>query len=177
MKKAFYLIVLFLFFGVRTSAQEVNQLNNGTSVSKGKITLKDGKVVAFKNLKLSNGLFSFSDGQENIINQKTSDVYKVTRKGSFVLLGALSGGVGAFIGSLQGLNEAKTSGVTSNVDESSLTLTLTLGGVVVGGLIGLMMPREKLLFKNTSALSFYPSLNYTPDGKYYPTLALKINLN
>jgi hypothetical protein len=177
MKKLFYLIVLFLFLGLGAFSQEINQLNNGTSVSRGKLTLKDGKVVGFKNLKLYNGLFTFSDGLGNIINQKSSDVYKVTKKGNYFLLGALSGGIGALIGSQQGINEAKTTGVKSTVDESSLTMTLTLGGVVVGGLIGLAMPREKLVFKNTSALSFYPSFNYTPDGKYYPTLSLKINLN
>ena len=177
MKKLFYLIVLFLFLGLGAFSQEINQLNNGTSISKGKITLKDGKIVSFKNLRLSNGTFTFSDTNGQIIEQKTSEVYKVTKTGNNALLGAVSGGLGALLGSMQGQSEANSMGVKSSGDNSSLTLGLTAGGFVVGGLIGLAWKREKLVFKNTSALSFYPTFNYTPDGKYYPTLSLKINLN
>ena len=176
MKKVVYLCVLFLFVGLDTFSQEINQLNNGVLVRKGKITIKDGKSESFRNLKLSNGIITFSNSKGKVIEQKTSDVFKITKTGNYAVLGALGGGASALLGSLQGLGESYSAGYGSNGNETSLIVGLTAGGAVLGGLIGLMFKKEKTVYKNNASLSFYPTINATQDSKFYPMLSLKINL-
>jgi hypothetical protein len=67
-------------------------------------------------------------------------------------------------------------GLKSSGNDSSLILGLTAGGVIFGGLVGLMFKKEKTIYKNNAALSFYPSINSANDGSYYPMLSFKINL-
>lgn len=177
----FSLFIYLLFIGVNVYSQELNHLVNGSIIRKGRITLQDGKSQTFKNLKLSNDVISFSDHQGNLVNQKTSDVYKITKNGNYAAYGALLGGASCLVGALQGVNDANTInsayGVKSSNDGSSLVLVFTVGGIVVGGLIGMLITNEKTVYRNKKQLSFYPNLNYAPDGKCYPTLSFKININ
>lgn len=88
----------------------------------------------------------------------------------------MSGGAGALLGALQGLNEANSMNLESDVDETGLILGLTAGGVVFGGLIGMLFKKEKTVYKNNAALSIYPSVNSVHGNNFYPMLSFKINL-
>lgn len=80
MKKAVCYCAVLLFIALNVFSQEINQLNNGNSVRKGKITLKDGSSENFRNLKLNNGIFIFSDAKGKLIEQKTIEVFKITKQ-------------------------------------------------------------------------------------------------
>jgi hypothetical protein len=126
-------------------------------------------------------MFMYFDAGGKQMTTNSSEVFKVTKTGNYAALGALSCGLAALLGALQGVNEGnsinRTNGVKSDVNETSLVLSLTAGGAVVGGLIGMMFKKEKTVYRNNASLSFYPSINTTCHGNLYPALSLRININ
>lgn len=152
---------------------EINQINPSTSVRKGKITLKDGKSEKFKNLTMQNGLIKYSDINGKTFERNPIEVFKITKTGNYAAYGAISTGLGALLGGLQGLSEANSMGLETS-GSSGLVLGLTAGGVVVGGLIGAMFTNEKTVYKNNAAISYCPSFSTTFDNNLTPMLSLKI---
>src|ERR1035437_88078 len=154
---------------VALATPEINQISQSTPVRKGKITLRDGQSINFRNLTLKGNTISFTNSEGNTINKETSQVFKVTRYSNFAGYGALLGGLSGLLGALQGINEVNSVnnslGVkTENNDNTGLVVGLTIGGAVFGGLVGLMFKSEKTIYKNNAALSFYPSINSMQGG-------------
>lgn len=187
MKIIICMCTLCLLCGLRTFSQEINRLDNGLPVGKGKITLKDGKSVKFKNLTLQNGLIRYSDIKGGTIEKSSSEVFKITKTGTYAGWGALLGGLTGLVACLSATSGMDPnpysydpyhySSPTSGVDlTAGQWIIITGGGAAFGGLIGLCFKREQTVFKNNAALSFYPSVNSTINGNYYPTLSLRINL-
>jgi len=173
MKITIYLCVLFLFISLNTFSQDINGIKAGVPVRKGKITLNDGKSEKFKNLTMQNGLIKYSDVNGKAFERKPNEVFKITKTGNYSVYGAISCGLGALLGAMEGKAQATSMGLDTS-ETSDLVLPLTAGGVVLGGLIGAMFKREKTVFKNNAAISYIPSFYPTFDKNLTPMLALKI---
>jgi hypothetical protein len=173
MKLSIYLCVLFLLIGINSFSQEINSMKEGIPVRKGKITLKDGKSEKFKNLTMQNGLIKYSDASGKAFERKPNEVFKITKTGNYAAYGAISCGLGALLGAIQGNAQANSMGLDTS-ETSDLVLPLTAGGVVIGGLIGAMFTSEKTVFKNNAAISYTPTFYPTFDKNFTPMLALKI---
>lgn len=146
---------------------------NERVINKGRITYNDGKSEKFKNLKLGNERISFIDSKGQNQELPTNNVFKVTKTGNYAVYGAVTTGLSALLGALQGKSEANSLGYDTS-DTSGLILGLTAGGVVIGGLIGAMFKREQTVFKNNNALSYSPTFSPTFDNNLAPMLSLKI---
>ncbi len=160
-------ISCLLVVSVHGIGQEINKLGNG--VSRGKLTLRDGKSVDFRNLQVMNdSTISYSvDG--SIVIQKSTDIYKVVKFGNYAGLYAIAGALGGLAGSIEGLGSYSS-------DYGGLIVVCTAGGAAIGALWGLTVKKETIVFKNSNVLSFYPTISTDQFGKYYPMLSVKINL-
>lgn len=173
MKTIICLSVLVLLIGLTSFSQEINNMKEGIPVRKGKITLKDGKSEKFKNLSMQNGVIKYSDINGKIFEKQSSEVFKITKTGNYAAYGAISCGLGALLGAIQGNAQANSMGLDTS-ESSDLVLPLTAGGVVIGGLIGAMFTSEKTVFKNNAAISYFPSFSSGFDNNLTPMLSLKI---
>lgn len=175
--KNYFVAVLLILIGLSGFSQEINRIKDGLLIKKGTIVLKDRKIATFKNLKLNNGVFTFSHNQGNLVQQKVQDVYKVTKRGNYMVFGAIGLGAIGFLSTIDSKDEFASNPKIDQEGNPSPVFMLTVGSAVLGGLIGLLVKKEKLVFKNSSSLSFYPKINYLPDGKSYPVLSFNMNLN
>lgn len=152
----FLALSLSFLFAVSTIAQP--NIRNDQTIKKGHITLKNGTLFNYKKLKMeTTDSVTFINSSGNIEKRSVSEIYKITKTGNFAVFGAVSCGLGAMLGALQGVNEAKSYGADTK-GTGGLVVGLTLGGVAVGALIGSLIKREKTLYKATS-LSFSPTIN------------------
>jgi len=152
---------------------------NEGSISKGKITLKDGKSEKFKNLKIGNEIITFSNSKGQARQLQSSEVFKITKTGNYGAYGAISGALSGLLSGIQAQNDLNSVddyfGQERSTD-SSVIVAFTAGGAVFGGLLGMLFKSEKTVYKNNAALSIYPSANSVQGSNYYPMLSLKINL-
>ncbi len=162
---------------------EINRLQNGISVPRGKMTLKDGTSVKFRNLRLQNSVFNYIDSNGNTTEKSPSEVFKVTKNGTFAGYGALTGGLSGLLACLQfSASESQNDinygyyGYEKRELSGSDYLLITTIGVGIGGLIGMLFKKETTVFKNNAALSFYTSINSSLPGNYCPMISLNINL-
>lgn len=177
MKKLTFLFVLFLLVSTNLFSQERNLLLNGKPISKGKITLGDGTSVKFRNLTFYNDQLHFTTVHGEAMEKSGSEVYKVTKSGTYAGYGALLGGLSGLLACLQyDVEDTKYYGI--GYDQEPLTssqyVAVTAIGVGIGGVIGMLFKKEKTVFQNTSAISFSPS--FCPNSNKGLTPVLTLNL-
>jgi hypothetical protein len=163
-------ICCLLVFSGNVIGQEINKLGNG--VSRGVLTLKDGKTVKFTNLEIVNDSTISYSADGNVVSQKSTSIFKVVKTGNYAGLYAISCGLGGLLGSLTSMESMNDLGM----DGGGYVAMATVGCTVIGALWGLTVKKETIVFKNSAALSFYPTFSTDQYGRYYPMLSVNINL-
>lgn len=166
--------------GLNSYSQIINKLKEGKSISKGTITTKNGQTETFKRLTFKDKQFMYSDSKGNSLEEKSSEVLKVTKKGSYAGYGAAFGGLIALYVSLQVENQEQENirkGLGSNSGRFPIYLGMAAGFTGVGALVGFLMKKDKTLYINMGDLSFTPSYLLSPNNNFTPMISLKINLH
>jgi len=172
MKKSMYLCVLFLLLGINTNSQEINKLNKSVPVRKGRITLKAGEMETFKHLNLKDSILTYKDAKGNVLGKNISDVAVITKRSSYAGLGAILGGSIMLIAIIESESEI-SSGSGSKVARSDYPMAIFFAGI--GGLVGSLFKKEKILYKDRTPMTFSPSVISVPGGKQYAAITLKIH--
>jgi hypothetical protein len=175
MKKLIYMCILLMFTGLTSFSQEINKLSQSVPVTKGKIILKDGKPENYRNLNMKDDIVTYSDTKGNAYEKNISEVYKITKRGTYAGYGALMGLLSGLTAALTTEGDVVTGQLPDATNRGQIYLIATAGCTVLGGLVGLMFKKEKTLYVNLVPASFAPSVISTPVSKQYPMLSLKIN--
>ena len=177
--------MLVVFFTATNSySQDINRIKNGQTIPKGNLTLKNGQIMKFSSLTFDGKRFIFNDinGEKN--EKNISDVYNVTKRGSFAGWGALGGGLFGLLICLSISAEDIQSqqdawgGLPEDVKVRPSTagwLITTSASIGVGALLGACFSNKKVYYENNSVVNIYPSVGKVNDN-YSPMLTLKINL-
>jgi len=166
--------------GLNSYSQIINKLKEGKSISKGIITTKNGQTETFKKLTFRDGIFMYSDSKGNSLEEKSSEVLKVTKKGSYAGSGAAFGGLIALLVSLKVENQEQENirnGLGSNSGRFPVYAGMAVGFTGIGALVGYLMKKDKTLYVNMGNMSFTPTYILTPDNSFTPMISLRINLS
>jgi hypothetical protein len=180
MNQNFKLLAILLICLVGHSAMAQKNklfLESNKIYSTGKIYLKKSFVpIVAKDFKLMNdSILNYTDSGTGItksMNLSTTPVNYIkirtgTKAGEFALWGGAFMGLSALYGALSAENESlDTSGETSGVNWLPFVAGFTAGGAVIGGLIGVFVPKYKNFYlkdKHT-AYTFGLSPYYYTDG-------------
>ena len=174
MKRLLFLSVLFIFVGLNTFSQEIKKLRRSVPVWKGTITMRDGNSETFRNLNLDGQDIIYRDNNGEISEKNISDVFSITRRGSYAGYGALCGSCFGMLVSLQTEKNIVMGDLQSDSNRGIVYLGLTAGCTVVGGLVGLMFKKLKTVYINQTPLTFSPSFFSTPEGNKYPMLSIRL---
>lgn len=179
MKKLSFLIVVFFLFSGTLFSQERNLLVNGKPITKGKITLGDGTSEKFRNLTFYNNQLQYTTLHGEVMEKSSSEVFKVTKSGTYAGYGALTGALSGLLACAQySVEDTNYYGYGTTYKTEPLTssqwVMITAVGAGIGGLIGMLFKKEKNVFQNTSAISFAPSFSPNLDKELTPMLTLNL---
>ena len=174
-----HLVVILIFLAGHSAIAQKNKLylESNKTYSTGKIYLQKSFVpIVAKDFKLMNdSILNYTDsgtGIANSLNISATSVNYIkvrtgTKAGEFALWGGAFMGLCALSGVLSAEEESlDTSGQTSDVNWLPFVAGFTAGGALIGGLIGVFVPKYKNFYlkdKNT-AYTFGLSPYYYTDG-------------
>jgi hypothetical protein len=153
-----------------------DKFNRIPPLSKGKIILTDGTAINFKDLRVQNDTASFYNKESSYLRYGKSDIYKIAKIGNYAATGAISCGLGGLLGGIVGTmrwNEVEE----LKDKKAGFIIGATVGCAIIGALVGLAFPREKIIYKNTDAFSYGVSLRPLPDNKAALVLSFNIPIN
>jgi hypothetical protein len=175
MKKLSFLLIAVLFFtSLSVFSQEVSKFSEIKKISKGHIFLNDGTKLKYKKLNVLNDTANFTIKDKGIFNLSENDILKITKTGNYATEGAL----------ILGLNGILLGLIFNNSNMENTYYTF--GGNIInqmflfalaGGIIGMFIPEEILVYKHKANVSFCPEINQFPDYKPGVLITFKINLN
>jgi len=183
--KVFGLLILVMFFTVTNLySQDINRIKDGQTIPKGNLTLKDGQIIKFTSLTLNGKRFIFSDKNGASIEKNISEVYNVTKRGSYAGYGALGGGLFGLLicltisaEDIQSQQDA-WGGLPEDVKVRPTTagwLITTSASIGIGALVGACFSKKKVYYENNSVVTIFPSVSKV-NGNYSPMLSLRISL-
>jgi|GEM_PF-2549903 len=173
MKKPFCIIILLISAGSIIFSQNINKLGSVTYLRKGKLVLADGQSYTFRNLNIKDTLLNFSDTKGTAYNNSLSDVYKITKIGTWAGYGAGMGALSGLLGSLLTEGDVAT-GELPEVEGRGNIYLITIGVcTVVGGLVGLCFKKEKTIYLNLSSRSYFSPLLPEYTARHNPVLSIK----
>ena len=173
MKKTFCIIILLISTGSIIFSQNINKLGSVKSVRKGKLVLADGQSYTFRNLNIKDTLLNFSDKKGIAYNNNLSEVYKITKVGTWAGYGAGMGALSGLLGSLMTEGDVATGELPEVEGRGNIYLAAIGICTVVGGLVGLCFKKEKTIYLNLSSRSFYSPLLPEYTARQYPMLTMK----
>lgn len=185
MKKFILVFLGLIFVPVQQYSQEINYLKIGIGVPQGKITLTDGKDFTFNNLQFDGKSIQFIDKSGNKILKEIGEVYKISKTSTSAGLGALSGGLCGLLVCLTAYaddlerQQDPWGGLPEDANfgpSTSEWIGITAAGTLTGLIIGALIHKEKILYSNNSAISFYPIINLNQNNNSF-LFSLKIPLN
>jgi hypothetical protein len=142
-----FLLFIIILLGINLKAQ-VNDLSKLIPPpKKGLIKLMDGNEIFFKTFKFQNDTVFFLN-KENVQQQiPAKNIYKVTRTGNYALNGALSCAAAGLLGAVIGTSNRKYI-YSENKEEYIIVATIASG--IIGGIIGALFKREKVVYKSNN---------------------------
>jgi len=148
MKKLISTCVFFLFIVSTAFTQEINNLRYGMEIKKGTIILDDGQKKKFQNMKIKGINLTYYDLQGQKFNSDLSNVYSISKLMNYIRKGAILGAAsGLFLGFVW---------ESVNTNDETFQPLHYMGGTAIGGaifcgvgaLIGIILPVEKIYYKN-----------------------------
>lgn len=165
--KNFLLIIALLIMVGSISAQK-RTIEKNKKYSSAKMVLIGKGTVPVKNLMLVNDtLLEYNskngDGSINMKQISASSVrYVKIKKGSYFGIGALAGGGMGLLSSIYGVLTVKSdpSLDDSGVNWAPFIIGFTAGGALIGGIVGVCIPKWKTYFLPDRSTSF--SIKFSP---------------
>jgi hypothetical protein len=139
-----------------------NILSLVSPAKKGEILLADGTKIKFRELMVSNDSIAFINAQGVSCKYGSHDIYKITKTSTWAAHGAIISGVGGFLGSILGTLDWNYYPELRDIKVPYI-IGCTIGSTVVGAITGALIKREAIIYKNSTSLSFMPSLDYSND--------------
>ncbi len=175
MKKRYFLSLIAFTLSVISFCQVTNDISKVPPLSKGKIIMNDGSSITFRQLTVQNNTVSFTDSQSEIRTCAGADVYKISRTGNNALLGALTIGLSGMAGGYLGTRNWKDYPELSG-KETSFIVGAGLISAAVGAITGLLVKKDKTVYKSSTSFGLFPGLNIYGNNKPNFSLTCRINL-
>ena len=169
MLKFFAIIALLIIVGSVSAQKRTIVMNN--KYTNAKVVLIGKGTVPVRNLMLVNDtLLQYNsksgDGSTNMKQVSASSVrYVKIKKGSYAGIGAIAGGGFGLLVMLDVVLSVKSDATLddSNVNWAPYVVAVTAGGVLIGSLVGLCIPKWKTYFlpdkKTSFSIKFSPSIS------------------
>jgi len=153
-------------------AQQATNLSDVPPIRRGTMITRDGKKIEFRNLHVIHDTVIISGKDSKMSRIPGKEVYKISRTGNCVAVAAISCGLGGLLGAVVG-----TLNWSGDLQKSKGTyiIAATAGCTLLGGIIGLCIPRDIMIYRNNSAISFYPDINFDHQ-KVYASVLIRIKL-
>lgn len=133
-------------------SQNLSDLKSMTPVYKGKIYFDDGTCVKFRNLTVpTDSTIHYSPGYGILTEAPVKTIFKISKTGTFAAEGAISFGLGALAGALQGTISWEKDSKLSSL-KTPYIIGATITGAALGCLIGALIKKERAIYKNYSFL-------------------------
>jgi hypothetical protein len=170
--KKFFLLIFVIVQCIPAYSQKVHTLSNVLPLKRGSVITTEGKKVEFRTLRVVNDTVIVSG--KTYANKKIpgKEVYKISRTGNSALVAALSCGAGGCLGAVVG-----TMNWTGDLEKSKGTYIVvsTLACTALGGIIGVFIPRDIMIYRNNAPISFLPNL-YFDHNQTYITARVRIRI-
>lgn len=169
--------ILFLaVFGILclNAVSQVDNLSDLPPVKKGYLLFSDGKKVEFKNLKTDENTLHYTDLSGRQQQQSSDELYKVVKTGNSAGEYALYCGAGGLLGALLGTSSWDAAGLGDQ--KAGFIIGATVACTGIGALIGAMVPKEKVMYKNTELDFSFLLMPATMDYQLVPAIGLKVKL-
>lgn len=178
MKSKLILIVLAILMANQSVfSQEINILAKSVPVTKGKITYRSGQSLKFRYLTNTDSLITFRDNNGLEKKEKLSDIYKITKSGTYAGYGAALGFLCGALASLEVEAEYQKDIANGYIEKSGGRFPIYLGvtafTTAVGGLVGLIFKKEKTLYIDLAHVSIYPSISLPVSNNKYSLLTIR----
>jgi hypothetical protein len=155
--------------------QKTDVISEVPPLRKGEIILIDGTAVIFKQLNVVNDTVHFTNSQSMPGKFSANDIYRISKTGNYAAEGALSAGLGWMLGAWIGTMNWDNVGLEDSKN------TYIFGGALisaaVGGLIGALIKKEKIIYKNPATLKLTPISDLGLGNQPGVMLTLRININ
>jgi hypothetical protein len=182
MKLLCFLVLIVLVSASNGYSQDINLFKDGNCIPSGQLTSKDGQVIRFTSLRLNGDNFILNGGNNKDFKINQSEVYKITKNGSYAGYGALGG---ALTGLLICLT-ISANDIQSNHDPSGNMpehikpsfrgwVLITGASTGIGALFGTCFTKKIVYFENNSIVHIYPSVDLD-NTKITPLLTVEVNM-
>jgi hypothetical protein len=176
------ILVFVVLFTFDLHSQEINRLSSGQVIAKGKMTLKNGVTIKFTNLTFDGRTFNFKDNKGTALVKNGTEVYDVTKNGTYAGYGAIGGGLFGLLicltlsaADIQNEQDPRVV-MPEHVGPSTAGWVLTTSASAgIGALIGACFSHKRIFYQNNAAVSFHPSLHQV-NCNYSPMLTVRITL-
>jgi hypothetical protein len=175
MKKTLLLFIITVSFSLVSFSQYTNDISKVPYLSRGKIILNSGSSMTFKQLSVQDGLVTFTDSQSKICTYPASDVYKISKTGNYILVGALTCGLSGMAGGILGTRNWKNNEELSG-KETNYIVGATVVCTVIGALTGVLIKKDKTVYKSSTLFSFHPGFDPDKYNKMNFNITCRINL-
>lgn len=177
-------IVMFIafWFTTRLQSQEINRINVGQVITKGKLTLKNGESIKFTNLTFDGKTFNYYDSNGSATVNNFTEVYDVTKRGTYAGYGAIGGGLFGLLicltlsaADVQNEQDPRVVMPEHIGPSASGWVITTCACAGAGALAGTCFSHLRIFYQNNAVVGFYPSLRQI-NYKYSPMFTIRINL-
>jgi len=177
MKKIISLSFVLVTFTLIAFSQVTNEISKVPPIKKGEIVLTDGTTINFQQLSVLNDTVVFSNAQTLICKYAAKEIYKISIIGNKAAQGAITFGLIGLAGSYL------ISRSQDWYDDGSLKKKKTafIGGATIacaalGGIIGALVEKRIIVYKNSNIFSFQPGVGTYYDNKTYLMLTCRISV-
>jgi hypothetical protein len=174
MKNNALLFLIMVFLSGAAIAQKYTRFSDIQPFRKGKIILKDGTSVNCRNISVKNDSVSFYDQAGTSYQYSGDNVYKVVKIGNYAVTSAITCGLAGLLGSVVGTLNWTTSPLKES--KGTFIIVSTAGCAVLGGLVGLAIKKETIVYKNGQTMSFFPSVLFDNKNRLNSGITCRITL-
>lgn len=176
MKRLILLLTLAFIVTFPEFAQITDKISDVPPIHKGKIILTTGTLIYFTNLIVSKDSVSALDSHSKIFSYQKDLIYRISKTGNCFVEGALTGGLGALLGGILGSSDWNKYPDLKD-KRTSFIVGVTIGSVVIGGIIGACIKKDKIVYRSSRPLSFIPGINLIEKNKMAFLVTCKFNIN
>ena len=116
----------------------------------------------------------FNDKDSRVVKMPGKDVYKISRTGNYAVIAAVTGGLSGLLGAVIGTLSWNENENLKN-SKGTYIIGATAGCLIIGGIIGVFIPRDIVIYKSGPEVSFEPGL-MSVQQQTYASIGIKIHL-
>jgi hypothetical protein len=175
MPKNISLLLLLALLTLSSYAQKVEAVSDIQHLNKGIIVTKEGTSRSYQKLRVDGDTVSFYDLGSRQYKIRSRDVNSITLQKNYAAILALSCGAAGLVGSFI-CTISWNHNQTLKYEREAVIMGSTAACTLLGGIVGFFIPRQVLIYKKETTVSFCPFINTTCDNRSYASAGIIIRL-